>query len=106
MTEQNVSVSVFLQCFYVSGFSIGWGPVTWVMVSEIFPLGIRSRGMALATCVNRAMAGVVALLFLSMRRGITAVGTWMVFVAVSVCAGLFVWKYVPETMGKSLECIT
>ena len=101
-----VGVTIFLQCLYVSAFSIGWGPICWVMVSEIFPLGIRSRGMALALCVNRLTAGVVAMCFLSMRDAMTPTGAWVVFVGISVLAAMFVWRYVPETKGKSLEDIT
>merc|ERR1712154_62960 len=78
----------------------------WVMISEIFPLQIRSRGMAVSTCVNRATAGIVALFFLSIKDVLTPIGTWIMFGCLSVLAIIFVYKYVPETKNKTLEEIT
>eukprot|EP00486_Rosalina_sp_Unknown_P007806 CAMPEP_0201588036 /NCGR_PEP_ID=MMETSP0190_2-20130828/150861_1 /ASSEMBLY_ACC=CAM_ASM_000263 /TAXON_ID=37353 /ORGANISM="Rosalina sp." /LENGTH=315 /DNA_ID=CAMNT_0048039433 /DNA_START=256 /DNA_END=1203 /DNA_ORIENTATION=- len=98
--------TIFLQCFYVSAFSLGWGPCCWVMISEIFPLQIRSRGMAVSTCMNRLTAGFVALFFLSIKELLTPIGTWILFGCISIVALLFVYKYVPETKNKTLEEIT
>eukprot|EP01084_Bolivina_argentea_P087486 158018_1 len=98
--------TIFLQCFYVSAFSIGWGPICWVMISEIFPLQIRSRGMAVSTCINRLTAGFVALFFLSIKDLLTPIGTWSMFLIVSIFALIFVYKKVPETKNKTLEEIT
>ena len=98
--------TVFLQCFYVSSFSIGWGPCCWVMISEIFPLQIRSRGMAVSTCMNRLTAGIVALFFLSLKQLITPIGIWILFGCISIFATIYVYKFVPETKNKTLEQIT
>ncbi len=98
--------TIFLQCFYVSAFSVGWGPICWVMISEIFPLQIRSRGMAVSTCINRITAGFVALFFLSIKDVLGPIGTWLMFTTVAVCALVFVYKCVPETKNKTLEEIT
>eukprot|EP00483_Globobulimina_turgida_P003656 UN03662 len=92
--------TIFLQCFYVSAFSIGWGPICWVMISEIFPLQIRSKGMAVSTSINRLTAGTVAMFFLSMKELLTPIGTWILFTIASIFALLFVYKYVPETKIK------
>ena len=82
------------------------GPCCWVMVSEIFPLQIRSRGMAVSTCMNRLTAGIVALTFLSIEELLTPIGTWILFGCISIIALLFVYRYVPETKNKTLEEIT
>jgi MFS family permease len=55
-------------CTFVSAFSIGEGPVTWVLVAEIFPMSIRSKGTSLAMGLNRMMSGAIATLFLSMNQ--------------------------------------
>merc|ERR1712157_441882 len=99
-------LTVFLQCFYVSAFSLGWGPICWVMIAEIFPLQIRSKGMAVATCMNRLVAGIVSLFFLSIQEVLTPQGTWSVFAVFAVFAMIFAIKKVPETKNKSLEEIT
>merc|ERR1712157_356716 len=72
-------LTVFLQCSLMAAFSLGWGPICWVLVSEVFPLQIRSKGMAVATCVNRFVAGIVALCFLSVQEVLTPQGTWVLF---------------------------
>ena len=110
---QSAGVAIFLQCAYVGAFSIGWGPwfvgsclwcvlelcivllSCWVMISEIFPLQIRSRGMAVATCVNRLTAGVVTLCFLSVSDLLTPAGSWSLFTVFSGLAFVFAYKYVP-----------
>eukprot|EP01083_Nonionella_stella_P036685 100105_1 len=98
--------TIVLQCSYVAVFSLGWGPICWVMISEIFPLQIRSKGMAVATCANRLTAGLVSLFFLSMEDVLTPIGTWILFLIVSVFALVFVYRLVPETKNKTLEQIT
>eukprot|EP01083_Nonionella_stella_P299254 1015729_1 len=66
-------VSVMLQCCYVGAFSLGWGPICWVIISEIYPLEVRSKGMALSVSINRATAGIVALFFVSIQEAITPI---------------------------------
>jgi SP family xylose:H+ symportor-like MFS transporter len=96
---------------YIAGFSLSWGPVTWVMLSEIFPNSIKGKAMAIAVA-----AQWIANLFVSwsfkVLDGNSALNTafnhgfayWLYGVA-SLLAALFVLKFVPETMGRSLEAI-
>lgn len=51
---------------YVGSFAIGLGPVFWLLISEIFPLAIRGRGMSAATIANWLANLVVALTFLDL----------------------------------------
>ncbi len=44
-----------------------YGPVTWVLAAEIFPLNVRGTAMGLATCINRLTSGAVAMTFLSLQ---------------------------------------
>jgi MFS family permease len=73
------------------------------MISEIYPTGIRSKAMSLATVLNWAANFLVAGTFLSLIALISRQGTFFVFGALGILAILFfVWK-VPETKDKSLE---
>jgi len=96
---------------YIAGFSLSWGPVTWVMLSEIFPNSIKGKAMAIAVA-----AQWIANLFVSwsfkVMDGNSALNTafhhgfaYWLYGAASLLAALFVIKFVPETMGRSLEAI-
>lgn len=91
-------------CGYMAFFSVGFGPVTWVMCSEIFPSRIRGRALSVAIFLNRLISGICALSFLSMLKSLGG-GAFLLFLVVSLSSILFVLKYVPETRNKSLEQI-
>jgi len=59
------SVAVFLLCAYMVAFSLGMGPVTWLLASEMLPSRARAKGMTLCSFVNRLVSGSVALSALS-----------------------------------------
>ena len=96
---------------YIAGFSLSWGPVVWVMLSEIFPNSIKGKAMAIAVA-----AQWIANLFVSwsfkVLDGDSALNSafnhgfayWLYGVA-SFAAAWFVYRYVPETKGRSLEAI-
>lgn len=100
-----VALSVLSVCGNVAFFSVGIGPVCWVLTSEIFPLRLRAQASALGAVGNRVCSGLVAMSFLSVSNAITVAGTFFTFSAVSALSVLFVYKFVPETKGKSLEQI-
>jgi sugar porter (SP) family MFS transporter len=90
---------------YIASFAIGLGPVFWLMISEIYPIGVRSKSMAISTMVNWAANFIVAGTFLTVSSAITRQGTFFVYTGIAVVAFLFfLWK-VPETRGRSLEQI-
>ncbi|KAI4377753.1 hypothetical protein MLD38_015332 [Melastoma candidum] len=101
--EWAIIVSVIAVCSFVSFFSIGLGPITWVYSSEVFPLRLRAQGAALAISVNRLMSGGVAMSFLSVSHKITFGGTFFVLCGIMVVATVFFYFYLPETKGKTLE---
>mmetsp|Transcript_1750 Transcript_1750/g.2264 ORF Transcript_1750/g.2264 Transcript_1750/m.2264 type:complete len:498 (+) Transcript_1750:99-1592(+) len=98
-------MTIVFQCLFCASFSIGWGPCVWVIMSEIFPLSIRSRAMGLCTMINRLLSGTVALTFLSLQKLLTPAGTWLFFAIISTLSIIFVYT-IPETKGKTLEEIT
>lgn len=90
---------------YVGGFAIGLGPIFWLLISEIFPLAYRGRGMSVASMANWGSNLVVALVFLDLIRLLSPAGTFALFAAVTALAIVFTWRFVPETNGRTLEDI-
>uniref|UniRef100_A0A8C4W3D5 Solute carrier family 2, facilitated glucose transporter member 10 n=1 Tax=Gopherus evgoodei TaxID=1825980 RepID=A0A8C4W3D5_9SAUR len=88
---------------FVSAFSIGFGPMTWLVLSEIYPAGIRGRAFSFCNSFNWAANLLISLSFLDL---IDAVGlSWMflLYGVVGVAAVIFIYLFVPETKGQSLE---
>ncbi|XP_069150585.1 probable polyol transporter 4 isoform X2 [Solanum lycopersicum] len=98
-----IKLAILCVCGNVAFFSVGIGPICWVLTSEIFPLRLRAQASALGAVGSRVSSGVVAMSFLSVSRKITVGGTFFVFAAISALSVAFVHKCVPETKGKSLE---
>jgi sugar porter (SP) family MFS transporter len=90
---------------YVGSFAIGLGPVFWLLISEIFPLAIRARGMSAATIANWIANLVVALTFLDLVDLLGRPGVFFLYAAMTFGALLFSRSLVPETKGLSLEAI-
>ncbi|WP_349902097.1 sugar porter family MFS transporter [Parafrigoribacterium humi] len=90
---------------YIASFAVGLGPVFWLMISEIYPIGIRSKAMSFATVLNWAANFLVAGTFLTLIALVTRQGAFFIFGFLGILAiAFFTWK-VPETKDKSLEQI-
>lgn len=74
----------------------------WVYLSEIFPLHMRGIGMGVSVFVLWVANGVLALLVPSIV-GAVGMGLFVIFAVVNVLSFAFVWKFVPETRGRTLE---
>ena len=97
--------------FYILGFSFSWGPVVWVMLSEIFPNSIRGKAMSIAVAAQWIMNFIVSTTF-PMMDGSSYLNArfnhgfaYWVYGACSLLAALFVMRFVPETKGRPLESI-
>ncbi|MGZ3304746.1 MAG: sugar porter family MFS transporter [Asticcacaulis sp.] len=96
---------------YVAGFALSWGPVVWVMISELFPNSIKGRGMAIAVGAQWLSNFIVSSSFLvidgnSQLNAMFNHGfAYYLYGICSILAALFVWKFVPETKGRTLEAI-
>ena len=88
---------------YVACFAVGVGTGTWVMMAEICPTRIRGRAMSVATIFLWCGTLLVTLTFLSLVKAFTAPGTFLMYSVISVAAFVFVWRFVPETKGRTLE---
>lgn len=108
------SVGIAALCavvLYIAGFALSWGPVTWVLLSEMFPNAIKNRAMALAVA-----AQWIANLFVSwsfkvldgnsvLNAAFNHGFAYWIYGGMSVLAAIFVWRYVPETKQRTLEGI-
>lgn len=88
---------------YVACFAASFGPVPWVILSEIFPIKMRGLAMSVATLSVWVAVYLVTQLFPILVEGIGPAYTFWIFFAVSVMAFVFVWRMIPETKEKTLE---
>ena len=88
---------------YIFGFAVSWGPVAWLVCSEIFPLEGREVGMTITTMVNWTFAGLVMANALSFMQAHGNASIFYVFAGFCVLAIIFVALFVPETKGITLE---
>ncbi|MFZ0478335.1 MAG: sugar porter family MFS transporter [Terriglobales bacterium] len=88
---------------YIFGFAVSWGPVVWLVCSEIFPLEGREIGMTITTMVNWTFAGLVMANALSFMQAHGNASIFYVFAGFCVLAVVFVGLFVPETKGITLE---
>ncbi|XP_028269834.1 solute carrier family 2, facilitated glucose transporter member 8 [Parambassis ranga] len=90
---------------FITGFALGWGPIPWLVMSEIFP--IKARGFASAVCVlsNWSMAFLVTKNFQDMMNLLTSAGTFWLFASMCTVNIIFTIAFIPETKGKTLEQI-
>jgi len=108
--SQGLLALVFV-VIYVIGFAMSWGPVVWVVLSEIFPGPIRGKALAIAVAAQWIANLLVSWSF-KVLDGNSALNQWFnhgfayyVYGVMSILAGLFVWRFIPETAGRSLESI-
>jgi sugar porter (SP) family MFS transporter len=87
---------------YDVNFSYSWAPIGWVLPSEIYNLGNRSKAMSLTTSSTWMCNFIIGLVTPDMMESI-GYGTYLFFAAFAAIAFAFTWFVIPETRGKSLE---
>ncbi|KAL3851268.1 hypothetical protein ACJIZ3_013150 [Penstemon smallii] len=96
-----IVVVVFI-CTYVSGFAWSWGPLGWLVPSEIFPLEIRSAAQSINVSVNMFFTFVVAQIFLTMLCYLKF-GLFLFFAFWVVVMTILVYFFLPETKNIPIE---
>jgi len=104
-------LSVISIMFYAAAFMMSWGPICWVLISEIFPNTIRSGAVAIAVAFQWIANFIVSSTFVpmyNMQQGAMGdkFGHFFVYALYGIIcfiAAIFVWKLVPETKGMTLE---
>jgi sugar porter (SP) family MFS transporter len=90
---------------YVAFFAFGMGPGVWLYISEIFPTKIRGRAASVATSALWAGTLLVTFTFLTLVKFVGVGGTFAIYSALSAICFFYIWKFVPETRGRTLEQI-
>lgn len=91
---------------YITCFAFSMGPIAWILVSEVFPLRVRGRGVAAASLGSGASNFLVSLTFLSLINATGTTFTFLIYGAFCIVTLLFVRFIVPETKGRELETIS
>jgi MFS transporter, SP family, sugar:H+ symporter len=86
---------------FVVAFAVSWGPVLWVLLGEMFPNRIRSAALGLATGVNWTANWTIAVTFPALRHTLPL--AYGFYTTCAVLSLVFVWRWVRETNGVSLE---
>jgi len=106
------TVTIIIGMFaYIGGYQLGFGPIAWLLISEVFPLEVRGQAVAFAVQNNFAWNLVVSLLYpVLIDEFGTAFGNdykycagFAIFAVLTLYALLFIYRNVPETKGLSLE---
>ncbi|CAI9087627.1 OLC1v1021745C1 [Oldenlandia corymbosa var. corymbosa] len=98
-------VVVLFICIYVAGFAWSWGPLGWLVPSEIFPLEIRSAAQSINVSVNMLFTFLVAQVFLNMLCHMKF-GLFLFFAAFVVIMTAFIYFFLPETKNIPIEEMT
>lgn len=94
---------LFFILFYIACFAFSFGPVVWVILSEIYPTRIRGRAMSVATLALWLGVWLVGQFTPFLLETIEAYGTFWLFAITCIPAIFITWKFLPETKSKPLE---
>lgn len=106
-TGQSYAALIFM-LLYTAAFAMSWGPVAWVLLAEIFPNSIRAA-MSIAVAAQWIANWVVSLTFPMMNDNVWLTQqfnhgfSYWIYGVMGILSALFMWKFVPETKGKTLE---
>lgn len=90
---------------FIAFFAFSQGAVIWVFISEIFPNQVRAQGQTLGSSTHWVMAALIAFSFPYFAETLGGATTFFFFASMMVLQLIFVWRWMPETKGKSLEQI-
>ncbi|KAM9840066.1 solute carrier family 2, facilitated glucose transporter member 12 isoform 2-T2 [Aulostomus maculatus] len=91
---------------YVAAFSISLGPMVYVVLSEIFPMGVRGRAVSVVSAVNWATNLLISMTFLTITEKLGVPNVIFLYAAMSFVLLVFIILCVPETKGRTLEEIS
>jgi sugar porter (SP) family MFS transporter len=104
--HKTVSAMIAFICIYIFFFASTWGPGAWVVIGEIFPLPIRSRGVALSTASNwlwNCIISVITPYMVGEDKGNLGAKVFFIWGSLCVCCFVYTIFLVPETKGLTLE---
>jgi len=89
----------------ISIYGLTLAPITWVLLSEIFPNKIRGHAMSVATFALWFSCAVLTISFPFLNKALSTSGTFAVYASICIAGFFYILKKLPETKGKSLEQI-
>jgi sugar porter (SP) family MFS transporter len=101
-----VNAQIAFICIYIFFFASTWGPGAWVVIGEIFPIPIRSRGVGLSTASNWLWNTIIAVItpyMVNEDRGDLKSNVFFVWGGLCTCAFVYAYFLIPETKGLTLE---
>ena len=112
-------VSFSSMIVYIPFFAVSLGPIAWVLISEVYPTKIRGLGMSIATMINWVANFLIANTFLTLGKATTGEmphpagggelvnpgGAFFIYAVIGIIGLIFIYSYIPETKGHSLEKI-
>lgn len=105
-------VVVFALVLYVCGYQVGFGPIAWLLISEVFPIRTRTRALSLAVIVNFGANLITTFCVEPLENAMNSISPgkgssylFMIYAVLCVVSNFFVYSCVPETKGKTLEQI-
>jgi SP family galactose:H+ symporter-like MFS transporter len=90
---------------YIAVCAMSLGPLPWLYMSELFPLQLRSRGMALASVTNWSFNFLVVFLFPVASKQLGTMATMVGFAVFCAAGVVYAWVWAPETKGESLKAL-
>ena len=88
---------------FIVGFNLGFGSVVWIFAAEGFPDRLRSAGASVMLLTNLTTNLFIAQFFLDLLNAAGGMLTYLILLAITVLAGVFVFVLAPETKGRSLD---
>ncbi|KAJ5720351.1 uncharacterized protein N7483_008285 [Penicillium malachiteum] len=101
-----VAAMIAFICIYIFFFASTWGPGAWVVIGEIYPLAIRSRGVALSTASNWLWNCIIAVItpyMVDTDQGNLGAKVFFIWGGLCTCAFVYTYFLIPETKGLTLE---
>jgi sugar porter (SP) family MFS transporter len=101
-----VNAQIAFIAIFIFWFASTWGPGAWIVIGEIFPIPIRSRGVGLSTASNWLWNTIIAVItpyMVGEKRGNLKSSVFFIWGGLCTCAFIYTYFLVPETKGLSLE---
>ncbi len=98
----NANLKTVFVWLYIVNFAYSWGPGSWILIAEIFPISIRAKGTSIGALANWMNNFMIAFVFPPMLSN-SGWGTYIFFAFWSAAGGVFIWLCIPETKSKTLE---